>query len=519
MICLAELFQDGMVLQREQPVRVWGESDRVQELCVLLNGTELLTAELGKGSFEVYLPPQKACENGILTLRTDDGRSLVLTGIDIGEVWIAGGQSNMEFLLKYDREGELTAVRADDAHLRFYDVGEYAFAGEKEEGLKDGSHWDRWMKFCPEDAPFFSAVGVYFAQRLRAVLQVPVGVVGCNWGGTTASAWLDAKLLREDPKLCVYTDVYDAAMAKLDLPKYVLHNRILRKRTESERGRAGMDKIMKEETRKPANALLSTAMSRFTAQQMGPYDQNRPGGLYEMMVKKIAGFTARGVIWYQGESDADYARIYDRLFRAVIECWRAAWKAELPFLFVQLAPFESWLGCSGRYFPVLRDRQQRVADTEPDVWMASIMDVGSRYDIHPKDKMPVGERLALLAMGKVYHMDVPCDAPVMDSIVRNSDSITIHFANAQDGLVVKTARRSCDEVEKNPAAAHYFRVREGEQEIPCDIKIWNDTVTLSSIELYAAEKVSVSFACRPFLVMTLYNKAGLPAKPFAPMKV
>ena len=144
---------------------------------------------------------------------------------------------------------------------------------------------------------------------------------------------------------------------------------------------------------------------------LGPYHINRPGGLYHMMLEPLHSFPIKGVIWYQGESDAGHADIYDTLLETLITDWRQKWNDDFPFLFVQLAPFGIWLECTSENYSVVREKQQLVSDTVPNTGMVSIMDIGSYYDIHPKEKMEVGRRLALLARGKVYGEDILCESP------------------------------------------------------------------------------------------------------------
>ena len=139
--------------------------------------------------------------------------------------------------------------------------------------------------------------------------------------------------------------------------------------------------------------------------------QNRPGGLYETMLKKVAPYTARGVIWYQGESDEFHPAEYGFVFGNMIKGWRALWNEELPFLFSQLAPFEAWLSGTGVAYPELRYQQDQVTKNVPQTYMASIGDAGMQYDIHPKHKRPVGERMAELALGHVYKQPELCKVP------------------------------------------------------------------------------------------------------------
>ena len=219
MIRLARIFQDGVTLQRRMPIRIWGTSDMHQTVSVALNGETLLeNAEIGQ-TFSLVLPVQEAAENARLSI-TGTYDTVELERVNIGEVWIAGGQSNMEFLLRYDKDGKTEIASADDDGLRFYDVGEYSFPEEESRSHKDSTGWDKWMTFRPEQAEYFSAVAVYFAKELRRCLGVPVGVVGCNWAGTTASSWTDESWLAADPDLRSYLDDYADAVKDLDMEEY-----------------------------------------------------------------------------------------------------------------------------------------------------------------------------------------------------------------------------------------------------------------------------------------------------------
>lgn len=515
MIRLAEIFQSGMVLQRGREIRIWGSCEGEQSLKVYLNDIfmgKIDSEQMKQGPvgrrFAFTIPPQEAMEDGKLRILGTSGKELVLQHVDIGEVWIAGGQSNMEFLLQYDREGEQTAAQASDPHLRYFEVGKYAFEGEKEEGLKDGSYWDRWLSFTPKEAPWFCAAGAYFALQLRRRLRVPVGIIGCSWGGTSASAWLDERLLRRDPLLRIYTDAYDKAVRKQDADRYRIKNFNMRFRANNEARAARSETMMKEESVK-APGLLTKAGSRIFSllTVTGPHDEHRPGGLYRCMLQKITGYSCQGVIWYQGESDDVYADRYDRLFTAMIQCWRKDWQEELPFLFVQLAPFEAWGGCSGKAYPLLRQQQQKVEDEVARTWMASIMDVGSRYDIHPKEKRQVGERLAGLALNKVYGFPGNSQSPRLMNAERKGKEIRLQFQYAPDGL------------EARGEVAALFRIVQAQKLLDCTVRIEGDHVVLESEMLREEEPVEVSFAYCPYCRMTLYHRNGLPARPFAPIQL
>lgn len=503
MIKLADIFQDNMTLQRCKPVRIWGVTDTAQRISVKLNGKELLTELFIEGEFAFFLPAQDAAENAVLSICGTD--TVQLKNVDIGEVWIAGGQSNMEFLLRYDAEGEEQIQNACDDHFRFYDVGEYSYPEEKESTHKDNRGWDKWVPFQPEWAEYFSAVGVYFALQLRKTLKVPVAIVGCNWGGTTASSWTEKSYLAGDPELKVYLEEYAAAVKDLDMDAYVRsHGRALALLESPEMDRA-MRKVLKGgvsfgEYIRAIPLLIRIAR---TPMPMGPRNQNSPGCLYRMMVSQIAGFGCRGVLWYQGESDDVKADIYDRLFSAMIICWREAWQEELPFLFVQLAPYGKSPGTSGDKYPIVRQKQEEVSQTVPGTYMVSIMDAGMEKDIHPKQKRPVGERLALMARGRIYGEDILCMPPEFASAAVCEGAVKLRFHHAGEGLHMQGDRISALQLYINGKECRRYEAAAA-----------GDTVKITSAAITDAARISVSFAWTGFCKVDLYNSAGLPAKPF-----
>ena len=501
MIKLARIFQDGMTFQRQKPIVIWGSSDCEQTLNIAINGIIVMSGVTVSGDFRLTLPPQEAAENCtfLISGATDQIR---LTGVDIGEIWIAGGQSNMEFQLRYDAEGPEQIAAAFDPHCRFYDVGEFAFEGEEADGFKDTRGWDRWMSLDRENAEFFSAVGYYFTKQLRKKYQVPVAIVGCNWGGTTAATWQDKARLRADSDLSVYLKEYDAGLAKINLATYEAEDRKARRAMAKPQARESMDKLMYGTASKMIMAAMSIIVRATMNKPLGPHDANRPGGLYEAMLSKISGFSCRGVIWYQGESDAEHARIYGKLFASMIRCWREAWQDDLPFLFVQLAPFGHWMGIGGENYPLLRRQQEWVSKNVPGTAMASIMDAGMEKDIHPKRKRPVGERLALLAQGKVYGGDILCEAPELAAAEHMQDTLKLRFINTGSGFAVKGGKINALQVFANGREVKSFTAAASA-----------DLLTIQTPALMGM-RATVKLAEVPYCEVNLYSSAGLPAKPF-----
>lgn len=500
MIKLARIFQSSMVLQREKKVKIWGKSSVSQSISLKLNGNVEVVKDIKSGYFTLFLPAKEASVGNRIVVTGSSGDKVILEDVNFGEVWIAGGQSNMEFLLRYDAEGEEMVKKANDEHIRFYYVAEYAFHGERKEGFKDDSKWDTWLSFNPQNAEYFSAVGLYFAHVLRKKYKIPIGIVGCNWGGTTAAAWTDQEILRNDPDLRVYTDEYEQALENLDLEKYQENNRKMREKRAKNNREEKLLKGINPFIEKILTLLLKLAPKI----PIGPHNENRPGGLYEVMVKKIAGYTCRGVIWYQGESDADRSHLYSKLFSSMISCWRRDWREELPFLFVQLAPFKKWLHATGDNFPILREEQEKVSKTVSVTWMASIMDAGMKRDIHPKSKRPVGERLALLAMGKVYNEDILCEAPELENVEKNDGELRLKFCNTGQGMYIKGNKLNAIQL--------YSQSKEIKK---YSIKLDKNRLIVESETIEKEKVVEVRFAKKPYCEVNLYNSADLPAKPFS----
>ncbi len=348
-LSLAPIFSDGMVLQRDHVLPIWGCAREGEAVTVTL-GQAQASCLPEHGAWRCELPPQPAAEQ--CTLRVCQGEAVIeLRNVMIGEVWIAGGQSNMEFFMRYERHWTQAKQLPHDAGIRMYTCQRKAFAGQ--EPFQSGCGY--WFGEADPAFETFSAIGYWFAREMRALLGVPVGILSCNWGGTSASAWVSEEALRASP-LSVYLEDYENAIRGQTAEECL---------RESRRGWAFQADVAHQ-------AEWSTVMYGLDrAQQlrrmeacagnpvipMGPYHKNRPGALFEQMLLPVAGYAARGVLWYQGENDEHHAALYEQLLRTLIRSWRNAWQEELPFLVVPLAPFDRWLGLNGDHFPEVRRQQ------------------------------------------------------------------------------------------------------------------------------------------------------------------
>lgn len=507
MLKLAEIFQDGMILQRGQKIRIWGQSDEKRSLEVFLNGENLGTFLVNKGSFSFFLPSQDAKENAVLRIG-----EVTLKNVDFGDVFLAGGQSNMEFILKYDASYCSGEIPGEDEHLRNFTVGQYEFEGEKEEGLVKGEIWDRWISLKKENCSYISAVGLYFAMKLRSDLKIPIGILACNFGGSKASSWVKKEDLKGD--LEIYIQEYEDGLKKIDIPQYLAIKKNMREGSNDPGNAKIMDGIMYGgEKLAEAFKVIGEQFAKFGKDpqefqkmmafnsQIGPIDKNRPEGLFDVMLSPVIGFNLKGVLFYQGESDDYHGDLYQQLFTALINRWRKEWGQELPFFFVQLAPFGTWMMSDGKKFPLVRKAQEEVFKTVKDVYMVSSSDVGDLKDIHPKLKKPLGERLALAAEHNLYHLPVSWLAPQGISFSKEGKILTIAFANGE-GLYLKGEILNGLEL-----------MIGGEVVQPVKTEIKEDKLLLTLKEENEGE-VKISFAQTDYYQVNLYNKAGLPCFPF-----
>ena len=489
MLKLPEIFRDGMVLQRQKAVCVWGCCDQADRVSVTL-GNASAASDVRGGKWQVYLPPMEAASGLALTVSAG-GETLTFSDVAVGEVWLAGGQSNMEFLLRDDADRE-TACRLTDADIRCYEVPKVAYEGQEND--RDYSQVGIWRKAGPGDSEYFTAVGFYFAVLLKESLRVPVGIINCTWGGTSASAWVDEDDLTGE--LAFFLDRAREARAKIDPATEKDEYKKIQQMIDS---LPPMNARINEAPLVPDESMKA-GMERMMLYNLCAYSPFRPAGLYHTMLLKVVPYTIKGVIWYQGESDEYFGGLFEPLTRALVKKWHALWKEDFPFLMVQLAPFEFMM--EPLDFVPIRQMQQNIAEDTPHVYLACAMDAGLRYDIHPKKKKPIGQRLALQALHRVYGLPILSDSPSAQGIRKEGGELVISFLHS-DGLHVNGADPGTVDLTVDGQETTDFRafVRDG-------------CLVISAPALLSARSASVRFAKHPWCEDNLYNRAELPAFPF-----
>lgn len=522
-LSLARIFADGMVLQHGVRVNIWGTGEPGAQIEVCVQGKRAATFCDQSGSWHATIVSLEPSEEETLVVMSGDER-IEVHDVAVGEVFVAAGQSNMEFWMRYDRDVEKVRPNCENSRIRFYDAPKCSYPGQTEDF--DYSQVGIWRKATPEDLDYFSAVGYYFARLLEAELAMPIGIVGCNYGGTASSAWMRPDHAPEvQPEQAAS---FEAMLDGLSYEDLLAHGRI---NPSNDKGYAtwpAWNEFFLPRT--PTEQEVAAFMADPAQSDAGPADvgglniseggedtlaavhpgmmtptKKAPGALFQHMVLPIAGFSARGVLWYQGESDDEFDGSqwrYEQALRTIIDDWREAWRnPELPFLVVQLPGFGSWMHVAANDYVTIRACQQRVADTTEGAWLCSVGDVGDERDIHPKVKRPVGERLALLALRHLLGRDVLADAPRCVRAEQCGRCIALTFDNVGEGLALDGKTVEALEVRCDGEPAGFSTRVDG-------------TRLLLELESEPAGQVTVRFAQSNWYRINLHNEAHVPALPF-----
>ena len=486
------IFSDNMVLQRGAEVTVWGKAAPGEAVAVSL-GKVTAKGEADKdGKWAVKLPKQDAGTG--LELAIKGKNAVTFKNVAVGEVWVCSGQSNMEWSVNAGETPEKVKEGAKNPNLRLFTVQKRT-APHPLNDQNDLKHFSKWSESAPDTVGGFSAVAYHFGQKLQKELGVPVGLIHTSWGGTPAEAWTSAEALDAEPSLKYYADRtravakaydgYDAKKATADYEKA-----LAKWKEDAEKLKAAGKPVPKEPAKPGA-----------TAPAPGP---GSPAALYNAMIHPLLGFKVKGAIWYQGESNSGRAYEYRTLLTTMIKDWRKRFDCELPFMVVQLAPFGNGKGNSGGVtYAELRDAQLYATKALPKVGLAVITDVGNETDIHPKPKQPVGERLALAALGIEYGKKVVSSGPTFKDAKFASGAATLTFDSVGGGLVAKGG----------DLVGFTIAGKDGKF-VPAKATIKGESIVVSSEMVPEPTAVRYGWVNFATPMLNLFNKEGLPATPF-----
>ena len=440
---LPAIFGNNMVLQQKAACPVWGTADAGEEITVAIAGQTKTTKADADGKWSVKLDP---LEVGLpLTMTVKGKNEIVFSNVLVGEVWIGSGQSNMQWSVNRAHNPANDISNANFPNIRLITVPNVSKTTPQDNF--SGS----WAPCTPENVPGFSAVLFYFGRKLHQDLNVPVGLIHCSWGGSSCESWIN----------------YDTVAKNPDFAQ-LLVRRTTREKDQPQGG-----------------------------------DNQQAGYLYNGMLHPIIGYGIRGVIWYQGESNAGRAFQYRTLFPTMIQNWRTEWKqGDFPFYWVQLANYMATKDDPGdSAWAELREAQSMTRSLSKS-GQAVIIDIGEADDIHPRNKRDVGVRLGLLALNNDYGKVQPCESPQFKSVSFDGDKAALTFDFVYDGLFSRGAAPVGFAVAGEDKIFHWATA-----EI-----VGKDTVVVRSPKVAAPVAVRYGWADNP--VVTLYNSARLPMNPF-----
>jgi len=470
---LPSFFSDHMVLQRGMPVRIWGWADAGETVRVEFEGQTVTVKAGDNGKWAAWLRPLAAA--GPLDMTVAGTQTVVIHDVLVGEVWLASGQSNMEFATNNVDNRDEELAHADYPMIRLFKVT-HTVAGAPADDVT-GS----WQLCSAQTVKNFSAVAYFFGRHLQGDLSLPVGLIESDWGGTPAQSWISRQALESDPSLQYVLNEWDKVLSNYPAEKERYDRQLETWNQAVEAAKA--------QGKTPPNRPGAPA---------GPGHQNTPGGLYNGMIAPLTGYGMRGAIWYQGESNANepHAWLYRRLFAAMIEDWRNRWgQDDFPFYFVQLANYKS-----NGWWPVLRESQTgtlRLANTA----MAVTIDIGNPTNIHPTNKQDVGLRLALAARALAYREPIEYSGPMFRVAAPEGAAMRVYFTHA-DGMLARGGG-AITGFEVAGADGKYFEAQ---------ARVEGGTVVVSTPQVPAPVAVRYAWADNP--ACNLVNGTNLPAGPF-----
>lgn len=449
-VSLPSIFTDNMILQQQTNVAFWGwdQPGKTITITTSWNSKNYTTKTNDAGKWMLKAATPKA-GNQAYTVTISDGKAIKLNNVLIGEVWLCTGQSNMEMPMKGFKGQPIIGsneaiLKSKNSQIRLYTVPRSSITEEQK-----NSKPSPWKLAEPESVSNFSATAYYFGKLLNEMLDVPIGLINDSYGGSTVEAWMSADNLKAFPEIKV--------PAKTD--------------------------SIKEKSRTPTT-------------------------LYNGMIHPVIGFTIKGEIWYQGESNYDRPDQYLNLFQAFVKQQRNLWGiGDFPFYYAQIAPF-NYLRSSPQNIgekynsAYLRDAQRIASDQIPNTGMAVLLDIGEEKSIHPSHKVPGGERLAYLALAKTYGLTgFGFASPSYQSMSVKDNVATVRFKDAANGLTSFSKDLTQFEIAGADKVFH-----------PAKAVINGSSIAVSAAEVKTP--VAVRYAFKDFVVGELFGNDGLPVSSF-----
>lgn len=431
---LPALICDSMVLQQGTRAKIWGWADPDEAVTVAIGDQAITRKADNRGKWYVRLRPMTA--GGPYTMTISGKNSIVIENVAVGEVWVCSGQSNMSMDVDKCINAEAEIASGDYPMLRCFTV-KVKYTVEPLDDVEGD-----WKVATPETVGSFTAAGYFFARELHKRLGVPIGIIDSSLSGSGAIPWVRRAELAANPEFAPLLEQVESGV-----------------------------------------------------QHGAP--KSTPICLYNAMIDPLTPYGVKGVIWYQGESDAHLAKRYRTLFPTLIQSWRNAWRnSEMPFIWVQLANIDT-----NRPWAFLREAQTLTL-AMPHTAMATAIDIGMAKNIHPVNKQEVGRRLALAGLATVYGEKIEYSGPMVRRVSFDNGKAIVSFEHAESGLVTGDG---------GPVTGFELAGEDGKL-VAASAEIVGNQVVVSSDSVKNPVSVRYAFTSNP--VCNLYNEAGLPAVPF-----
>ena len=440
-INLPAIFGDNMVLQQQTNAAIWGKAspnETVEVICSWDNKSYSAKSDK-EGAWKLKVKTPSA--GGPFKISISDGEALTLNNVLIGEVWVCSGQSNMQMTMNGYRNQPV--LGSTEAILSSTNESIRLFTVKRNKSLEPLDDLSgEWQQCIPENVANFSAAAYYFGRMIQKTLGVPVGLINSSWGGTRIEPWI------------------------------------------SENGFKNFDWVNLPDKK-----------------QEGELSPQTPTVLYNAMIKPMVGFSIRGGLWYQGESNRNEPSEYEKLMPGLIENWRSEWgTGDFTFYYCQIAPFD--YGSGGVNSAFLREAQLKASTSIPGIGMACLMDVGEKTNIHPADKEAAGERLAYLALAKTYDKKgFEYSGPVLKEMTVEGSMVKLTFDHAKNGLTTF-----------GKELVNFKIAGENKRFYPAKAMITRNGITLSSLQV--EKPMAVRYAFENFVIGELFNTEGFPASSF-----
>lgn len=492
---LPRIFTNDMMLQRDQPIPVWGWADPGETLTVTLAGNTANATADAEGRWTVALPPLTAGEN--LDLEVRGKNAITLKNLIVGDIWLCSGQSNMEWqVAACDGADDIKA--ADLPKIRRIKFNHVTGP----DAVEDAATATPWQVCSPQTAGGFTGCGFYFAREIVAKTGVPIGLLDDNWGGTAIEPWITPEGVASVPALAAVAAERQKARAawRQQLPKALAEHEVWIGRTRAALANDGPIPAVPPLPADPgANGWFSIANA---------------------MIRPVQRLPIKGVLWYQGESNGGEGESYFHKMQALVAGWRQAWnRPEMPFYYVQLASFQQPTDnpAGGDGWAKLREAQLRALSI-PHTGMVVAIDtvpLAVANDIHPKNKYDLGLRLARWALQRDYgKADIVPSGPLYTGMRAEGGKIRLSFDHVGAGLMVGTKSGREPAVEERAGKLRRFAIAGADQKwVWADAVIDGSTVVVSSPEVAEPVAVRYAFTMNPDGA-NLYNREGLPASPF-----